>query len=741
MSVFVALVSWALEAGFLFANGSELSLPRFLAMGASGFVIFLLGSIAPIVQVGKIKPMETLRTGEHQSAVRRMLPVRNLVQLAAAHFYGKLKRNLLSVITMTVPTSLLIFFVFVTIRLKGMFYTSWVGQYAAAEIGTLHYIAVGVCLLISMLTTAEIMWQNVSERKPEIALQKALGWRNRAVRQLVLAEGILAGCIAGLLAFVLGIAFISILYQQLPVHEMWYLLPIGVVPVLTGALGSVLPAEMAVAMSPVQGMSGGYSSAKQTEDRLKRSLLVGVSVVAIIAFIAIGRMLAANQEGGPKKAGAASVPIQAAVHEAGPLTDYDPESVADGSEAAYHLQLRMSERGDFTAQAGIDVTNRSTEAWDKLVFYMIPNQFTEKEDEKTYRISARFSIQAVKVDGRNAAFTLEGDTLSIRLAMPLAPKSVAKVQVAYGFTVPEDGIRYTKSEGSYYLSEWYPMLATYAKGWDKRPFTPISESYDTGFADFDLAYQLPQGYRVISSSDEDSADAASAGTLHLKRAKEFTVVVTPDLVPVTKRVDGVDIRVWNTAKNAKQAQEALRDAADAFHYFNAKIGTYPYVQLDLVLGDLMSMEYPGIVTAGISDQTKHTLIHEMAHQWFYGVVSNDPYTDGWLDEGMTELSASLYLNDFSFSERFRRSGSTISNLPLSDFESKDIVAALYAQPVLKFKALFEHYGGLNNGIAFLHAYYQRHAYRQVDTAGFVKFVKAYYGMKDDDFFKGWIELE
>ena len=35
-------------------------------------------------------------------------------------------------------------------------------------------------------------------------------------------------------------------------------------------------------------------------------------------------------------------------------------------------------------------------------------------------------------------------------------------------------------------------------------------------------------------------------------------------------------------------------------------------------------------------------VHEVAHQWWYGLVGNDEVHDSWLDEGLTEYSTILY---------------------------------------------------------------------------------------------------
>ncbi|SDX80226.1 FtsX-like permease family protein [Paenibacillus sp. CF384] len=744
IGVFVALVTWTMESYFILARGSELSLSRFLFIGGCGFVIYMLGVIAPILQVGRIKPMEALRTGEYMASTRRMMPVRHLVQLAAAHFHGKMKRNWLSVLAMAVPTMLLMFFVFVTIRLKGVFYTSWLGQYAAAEIGSMHYIAIGICLLIAALTTAEIVWQNVSERKPEIALLKALGWRNRSIRQLIWYEGMITGIVAGLLAFVLGVMFIALLYRKVPVDELWYLLMVGVVPVLTGLLGSILPAEMAVALSPVEGMKGSYTTAKQTEARLKKIIMAVAMVTLLVAAASIGRLVMLDL-GRETPSVEANVVITADPHgevEVGKLEGYTPKFVENGSRASYDLQLRMNDQAKFSVEAAIEVNNQSGEEWDELVFYMIPHVFSDKSDSQLYRASARFEIGGITVNGESTSFTLEGDKLSVPLMKPLLPADHAKVEVTYSFQVPEHGIRYTNSGASYYLAQWYPMLATYQGGWNKQPYTPLSESYHTGFSDFTLHYDLPSGYRVISSSDEDATVASDSGDVRLSHAKELMVTVAKELTFVETKVDGVDLRVWGSGKWKEQAEEALPIITKAFQYFEQHISKYPYKQLDVMFDNVSSMEYPGIVTVDSdADKEKHTLVHELAHQWFYNVVSNDPYVDGWLDEGMAELSTAYYLDDFSFDERFYRAGSKRSNLPLSAYESRDIIQSLYAQPAMKMRELFDRYGGKDAGVTFLHAYYEKYQNQQVDTKEFVRFAVAYFSLQDDSFFRDWLQLE
>ncbi len=77
-----------------------------------------------------------------------------------------------------------------------MLYATWLGEYVALEVGTMHYVAMGVALLIAILTTTEILWQNVNERRSQLAVLKATGWQDGLIRRLVLLEGLLTGLLA-----------------------------------------------------------------------------------------------------------------------------------------------------------------------------------------------------------------------------------------------------------------------------------------------------------------------------------------------------------------------------------------------------------------------------------------------------------------------------------------------------------------------------------------------------------------
>ncbi|HLQ71472.1 MAG TPA: FtsX-like permease family protein, partial [Bacillota bacterium] len=204
--------------------------------------------------------------------------------MAFNQFIGKWKRSLLSVFSISLPTALLALFLYITFRLKGIMYTTWLGEYVALEIGPVHYVAIVIALVIAILTTAEIMWQNVAERREEIALLQAVGWRGGRIRRLILTEGLWSGLFAALIGLSLAFMMMWGLYGQFPEEEIGFILATGLIPLVIGMIGTIFPAERAVRITPTRGISGNVSNRKKVEKRLKW-VVVASTVLLIGGFL------------------------------------------------------------------------------------------------------------------------------------------------------------------------------------------------------------------------------------------------------------------------------------------------------------------------------------------------------------------------------------------------------------------------------------------------------------------------
>ncbi|MED3553593.1 ABC transporter permease subunit [Cytobacillus praedii] len=443
------------------------------------------------------------------------------------------------------------------------------------------------------------------------------------------------------------------------------------------------------------------------------------------------------------------------------LTKDSDVGVKNYSKAAYDIHLAMDENGLFDTEATIQVKNKSEDDWDELVFYFIPNVFTEGHSFDSVKGNATVKVKEIEVNGEKADYSLKKDTLKIPLADNMKGKSKHTVKVAYEFTPPEQGVRFSKEKDNYYLAQWYPMLATYQNGkWNKEDYSDGVETYHVGFSDYKVTYKLPEGYSFISSAEKDPKPEANEGSVKIKKIRDFFIAVTKDMdIHEATANDGVKIRLFTKNDHDKNIDESLKLAKDALSFYQEKIGAYPHKQLDIIFDNGLFMEYPGIVTINpyIQDSNFYRLsiVHEIAHQYFYGVVANDQYNEGWVDEGITEFATSLYFyiaeNQWEgqafATPKYRMEwireaglGRQYSNVPVHELKDTGYI---YGQPAVELLKMMKSKYQLKGddvkevSMQFLSDYYHHFMYKEVDTSEFIRFTKDYF-LVPSGYFNGWL---
>jgi aminopeptidase N len=87
----------------------------------------------------------------------------------------------------------------------------------------------------------------------------------------------------------------------------------------------------------------------------------------------------------------------------------------------------------------------------------------------------------------------------------------------------------------------------------------------------------------------------------------------------------------------------MNAAVNALRKLEARLGPYPYGVLKVVQSaGRYGMEGPGIAwipTGTPSGNLRYLVTHEIAHQWFYGIVGNDQAREPFADEAATDFVA------------------------------------------------------------------------------------------------------
>lgn len=408
----------------------------------------------------------------------------------------------------------------------------------------------------------------------------------------------------------------------------------------------------------------------------------------------------------------------------------------------------MEEEGFFNANVTVHIKNLSNDSWNDIPLYFIPNMFTNT-NSPTLRSPADITIHNLYLDGKPINYSLEKDTLTVPLENSLKKGETTTINVTYTFTLPKEGFRFSKVDSTYSLAQWYPMVPTYRKGWNKEDFRFKGESYHTPFSDFNFTFEVPDHFTVVTSSENDVPLSTNRGTVHEKNIKEFYVAIVKEPLVLKKKVDEIEVRLF-ASRDTSLEKELLELAAEAIGYFQGVVGPYPHKQLDIVLSD-DDMEYPGVVTVNTGSNQrvegiKKFLVHEVAHQWFYGVISSDPYHDAWLDEGLTNVATALFFDDkngedITIPHYYNTMEAKPVNLSLDQYTNTDYTNYIYGYSSNSMLKLFKDHGGIKEAEDFLREYYNTYRYKEVTTTEFIRFVKQEWGLEDNSEFEKWIDFE
>src|SRR5688572_72324 len=282
------------------------------------------------------------------------------------------------------------------------------------------------------------------------------------------------------------------------------------------------------------------------------------------------------------------------------------------------------------------------------------------------------SLRASQMDQTNAR---------IFLATPIAPKSVAKLEIDWRTKLPGgpggSGHRMTQrwADTLFQPTQWFPRVAKYddLRGWDENIYLGPSGFYNN-FGRFDVRITVPGGWIVSGTGVLQNPDEVLTATARERLSKVLgsdsitTIVGESEVGPGVATApgetltwhfvaDNVNDFAWATAKKfVWQATRAtiptkgpvpihmvflpgranlFRDAGQisrhALEFYSKLWAPYPFPQLTLQDGPSAGMEYPMVINSnrGAAD-------HEAGHQWWPMMVGNNETWYGWMDEGFNQ---------------------------------------------------------------------------------------------------------
>ena len=256
-------------------------------------------------------------------------------------------------------------------------------------------------------------------------------------------------------------------------------------------------------------------------------------------------------------------------------------------------------------------------------------------------------ITVTNVTGGTAgALSVACTALKIDLPSPLAQGQSTTVGFDLGITVPSGADRFGYDGSFSFIGNALPVLAVRdAAGWHLDPYTNNGESFYSLAAGFDVTLDHPTSLLVPAtgtSTDTPGSNGRTVTRATAAKVRDFAWAAGPFSKISGTSPAGTPVNVYSVSGiSSSSAQSMLGTAESAVDAHATRFGAYPYGELDAVIDNNFwfgGMEYPGFVLDLVSTTA---LTHEIAHQWWYGIVGDDEYNSPWLDEAFTDYATDL----------------------------------------------------------------------------------------------------
>ncbi len=310
------------------------------------------------------------------------------------------------------------------------------------------------------------------------------------------------------------------------------------------------------------------------------------------------------------------------------------------------------------------------------------------------------------------------DRTDIRVPLPktIAPGETIHVDMEFLSVLPSIVLR-TGFSGSFHMvAQWFPKVATLAPdgSFAHFPFERFSEFF-ADFGDYDVTVSVPRDVVVgaVGERRETRVEGARrverfvAGPVH-----DFSFAAWDGFEEADRDADGVAMRCLYPRGFATDARVELDTVEAALPRYGARYGAYPYKTLTIVHPpndaiEAGGMEYPTLITTGGSfwaassgsREIELLTIHELGHQWFYGLVASNEHDAPFLDEGVTTYATGQVAKDL-YGDR-----------PLTPFLPLSIAAGerLFGEGVASHAPIAAHADQFDTGSDYSRLVYQRAA--------------------------------
>jgi len=359
-------------------------------------------------------------------------------------------------------------------------------------------------------------------------------------------------------------------------------------------------------------------------------------------------------------------------------------SVWAGQGLTYDIHAELEpKRRSITGDITIYYKNNSSDTLQEIWMHLWPNAYSSHQtawakqmvkigmlDFNYGRSQGRIDSLSFKINDQPVSLITSEESPDIGILVlekPLLPGQEIVIQTPFKVKLP---FTYSRSgyDGSFYaVAQWYPKPAVYREHqWHAMPYLEQGEFFSE-FARYNVNITVPSAYMLAASghtfTDPGTPDPAvdkQTYKITLDSVHDFAWFAMKDFASRQEKIkldSGKEIVLQVLGKTDGVTDQAFEYAAFTLKYMSKYLGEYPYSVCTVVQGPAgmgNGMEYTTICTVS-GDVLREETIHEVIHNWWYGILANNERQTPWLDESMTSYYERRVIEAFSESKKAEQS--------------------------------------------------------------------------------------
>ncbi len=449
----------------------------------------------------------------------------------------------------------------------------------------------------------------------------------------------------------------------------------------------------------------------------------------------------------------------------------------------YTITVDLNDDMSATAKVQLDYINSSQDALPEIKFHLYPQFFKEGATDSVVSRTklneaypngmsySEFEVTRVQVENVDCSVVYSeefNNILDVKLNKTLMPNERTQIIIDYSFTLPNCEHRFGYGKNTINIANFYPIACVYENGeFNVSPYNSNGDPFYSEMSNYHVTITADSDLVVAGTGekvDENVSNSQTSTSFSASAVRDFALVLSDKFSVIEEKVNNTNIYYYyfddeNASSNLKAGVDAIKTFSDLFSDY--PYSTFSIVKTDFVYG---GMEYPNLImiSADVSDPDdyKNVIVHETAHQWWYGMVGNDEFLYPWLDEALTEYSSILFY-DYNDGYNFTHAemvSACKDNYSLFITVYEDVLGTIdtsmrainlydtepeytyctYVKGVLMYDSLYQVVGE-KKFVASIKKYFEENKYKNATPDNLISAFESECGVELKSFFSSWIE--